>query len=138
MNLTGSIASLVGPAVTRTVLPAISCLGFSKSTIVFSITAGSAIFPFPTSPQARRPSAGGIIIYPSSERSLIFLCRTGFSYIFVFIAGATRTFALVAMMVVESISSAMPFASFPIIFAVAGAITITSASLARDICSISQ
>ena len=63
---------------------------------------------------------------------------TGFSYIFVFIAGAITTGALVAMTVVESMSSAIPFAIFPITFAVAGAIKKISAFFAKDICSISQ
>ena len=42
-------------------------------------------------------------------------------------AGANITFDLQAIIVVESISSAMPFATFPIILAVAGAMSIKSA-----------
>ncbi len=41
-------------------------------------------------------------------------------------------------MVVESISSAIPFATLPIIFAVAGTISIISAFWANEICCISQ
>ena len=57
---------------------------------------------------------------------------------FVFMDGTKRTFAFVAMMVVESISSAMPFATLPMMSAVAGATTKRSASLARAMCSTSH
>ena len=56
----------------------------------------------------------------------------------VFIAGATSTGALVARTVVESMSSAMPFAILPMMFAVAGAIRNRSARLASAICSTSH
>ena len=46
--------------------------------------------------------------------------------------------ASVAITVVESISSAMPWAIFPMILAVAGAIKNTSARLAREMCSTSN
>ncbi len=62
----------------------------------------------------------------------------GLLYILVFIAGAKITFALVAIIVVDNISSAMPFATLPIMFAVAGTTTSTSAFLAKDICWISK
>ena len=51
------------------------------------------------------------------------------------IAGARIFFFLQAIKVVVSISSAMPFAIFPITFALAGAIINTSASSASAICS---
>jgi len=51
-----------------------------------------------------------------------------------FIAGANTKGAVVAIATVVSISSAMPFAIFPMILAVAGAITTASAFFARDIC----
>ena len=41
-------------------------------------------------------------------------------YISLFIAGANITFDIVAIIVVDNISSAIPFATFPIMFAVAG------------------
>ena len=47
----------------------------------------------------------------------------------VFIAGAISTFPVVAITVVVNISSAIPFATFPITLAVAGAIKNTSAFL---------
>ena len=56
----------------------------------------------------------------------------------VFIAGAISTFPVVAITVVVNISSAIPFATFPITLAVAGAIKNTSAFFANDICSTSQ
>ena len=62
INLTGSKASLVGPAVTITFLPfislflAISCKAYSK------ITSGSGNLPSPTSLQAKRPLSGAIIL----------------------------------------------------------------------------
>ena len=52
-----------------------------------------------------------------------------------FIAGAMTTGAVVAMTVVVSISSAMPPAIFPMMLAVAGAMTNTSAHWARAMCS---
>ena len=63
---------------------------------------------------------------------------TGFSYILVFIAGATIFVHLQARTVVVSISSAIPLAIFPITLAVAGAIKTTSASFASEICFTSN
>ena len=64
---------------------------------------------------------------PRSESVRIFCWVAAFSSMAVFIAGAMSTGACVAITVVDSISSAIPQASFPIILAVAGAITNTSA-----------
>ena len=58
----------------------------------------------------------------------VLLCGILFyATIFVFIAGAISTLALVAITVVDNISSAIPFEILPITFAVAGAISIKSA-----------
>ena len=57
-----------------------------------------------------------------------------FSYILLFIAGANTTGLLHAITTVESISSAMPFATLPMMFAVAGAVIIASAFSAKLIC----
>ena len=57
-------------------------------------------------------------------------------YILEFIAGAKRTGALAAIITVVRRSSAMPDATFPMIFAVAGATTIRSAFSARSMCDI--
>ena len=62
----------------------------------------------------------------------------GFSYILVFIDGATSFFAFEASTVVVSISSAIPFESFAIRFAVAGASIIKSALLDMEICLTSN
>ena len=56
----------------------------------------------------------------------------------VFIANAKTTGAFVAIIVVDSISSAIPFATLPITLAVAGAISIKSALWAKEICWISH
>ena len=55
------------------------------------------------------------------------------SHIFVFMEGTKRTGTVVAMIMVVRKSSAMPFATFPMIFAVAGTMTIWSAMSARAI-----
>ena len=64
INLTGSIYSRVGPAVTS----ALNYLFFSfilkYDLISFIISFGSVIFPFPNSPQAMSPISGPIILYP--------------------------------------------------------------------------
>ena len=65
-------------------------------------------------------------------------CTTGFSYIFVFMAGTSNFGQRQASTVVVSISSASPLASFPIMLAVAGAITTQSALSASAMCSTSQ
>ena len=57
---------------------------------------------------------------------------------FVFKKKKKTTGAFVAIIVVDNISSAMPFATFPIMCAVAGTISIKSAFFASDICCISQ
>ena len=98
----------------------------------------SASFPLPKSPQASLPEAGSINSYPYFFNFSILSWTIGFSYILVFIAGAKITFALVAIIVVDNISSDIPFATFPIIFAVAGATKKTSALFASDICCISK
>ena len=59
----------------------------------------------------------------------------GFSYIWVFMAGARYFGALQARKVVVSISSARPWDTYAMTLAVAGAIMKISACLARDTCS---
>ncbi len=53
-------------------------------------------------------------------------------------AGAINIGAFVAITVVVSISSAIPFAIFPITLVVAGTIKNKSAFFAKEICSTSQ
>ena len=98
----------------------------------------SGSLPRPVSPQARCPAAGSTIWKPRSRRVCKFCWVTGLSYMPVFIAGATTTGALVASSVVVTMSSAMPCAALAITFAVAGAITNTSAALASEMCSTSH
>ena len=64
-------------------------------------------------------------------------CTIGLSYIFVFIAGASRIGhrQAQAITVVVSMSSAMPFAILPITLALAGATSTTSARFAIATCS---
>jgi len=70
---------------------------------------------------------------------LIFSFKIGFSYMFTFIAKAKNTGFLTetAERIVVSISSAIPFATLPIILYVAGAIKTISAQSASEICSTS-
>ena len=72
---------------------------------------------------------------PYLERRSILCWVKGFSYMAVFMAGAMIFGALLASTVVVSMSSAMPWANFAITFAVAGAIIIRSAFLAKATCS---
>src|SRR5690606_4662941 len=65
-----------------------------------------------------------------------FLRKIGFSYMAVFIAGASNTGARVAIIVVVSRSSAIPAAIFPMILAVAGITATRSAFLAREIWAV--
>ena len=100
-----------------------------------SRTSGSTIFPAPVSPHARYPTAGSTTPYPYTCKIFKLSCTIGFSYMFVFIAGAINFLHLHAITVVVSISSAMPWATFPITLALAGAIITISAFFARDTCS---
>ena len=62
----------------------------------------------------------------------ILSCTIAFLNICVFIAGETIILQVAASAIVLSISSAIPFAIFPIMFADAGAMSIISAFCARD------
>ena len=103
-----------------------------------TIVSGSLIRPAPSSPQASIPLSGPIIRTPRSFSTFTLFCVAGAVHIPVFIAGATRIWAFVASSVVESISSAIPDAILARMFAVAGATTKISASLARATCSTFQ
>ena len=61
---TGSIISLVGPAVTQTFIPFISFFFAISLNIYHSRTSGDGIFPFPVSPHARYPLSGSMISIP--------------------------------------------------------------------------
>ena len=138
MKRTGSMASWVGPAVTRTFLPARSFSQAICAKIQSTRKAGSGSLPLPSSPQARCPLEGSMILTPRSLRSARLACVAGCSYILVFMAGETRTGQVQARSVVESMSSAMPHAILAMILAVAGAMIARSAFLASEICSTSM
>ena len=94
--------------------------------------------PLPVTLHAKWPDSGSTKIYPKDSSLRILAWTMGFSYILVFIEGTNTTFAFVAIIVVDSMSSAIPLATFPMISAVAGAITNTSARRARAMCSTSH
>ena len=131
------MASCVGPAVTRTCLPARSCSVSAFSMPQRSVGVSGSL-PRPLSPQARWPASGSMMWKPRFLSAARFSCVTGLSYMPVFIAGATTTGALVASSVVVTMSSAMPCAALAMTLAVAGAITNTSAAFASEMCSTSH
>ena len=65
----------------------------------------------------------------------MFAATNGFSYMCCSIAGAIRIEQWTEIATVESALSAMPFAIFPMIFAVAGTIARRSALSARSMCT---
>ena len=132
------MASRVGPAVTRTEIPFMSLVCEMACSTASRRTEGSDILPEPVAPQASRPLSGPMISQPYPRRSSRLCCVTGFSYIFVFIAGAISFGAFEARTVVVSMSSANPAASFAMMLAVAGAMMTASALSASEMCSISQ
>ena len=121
--LTGSIFSCVPPAVTRTVLPAnlpVPSRECNSSVNQLTISSGAGSLPTPVTPQASQPASGCIIWYPKDDKSFKFLCTIGLLNISVFIAGHKNLGAGVAIIVVVSISSAIPARILPITLAVAG------------------
>ncbi len=106
------------------------------------MTSGSIIRPAPTQPQASGPRSGPTVVTgagPGRRSSRPrFSCVTGFSHMFTFMAGASRTGARVASATVVRRSSAIPAASRAMTSAVAGAISSRSASSAMRMCPISD
>ena len=138
MNRTGSSASRVGPAVTSRCSPAMSFWQARWRWMCSSSCWGSGILPGPTAPQASRPQAGSITSTPYPRRRARLAWVAGFSYMPVFMAGATSLGHRQASTVVVSISSAMPFAILAITLALAGATSTRSARSATATCSISK
>ena len=99
-----------------------------------SRVSGSGSLPLPTSLQASIPTAGSMIPKPYFFSLVRLSWVMGFSSMAVFIAGATSFLHRAARTVVVSMSSARPFANFAMTLAVAGAIRIRSAALAREMC----
>ena len=135
---TGSSRSLVAPAVTSTFSPERSFPDVRMPSTASTTASGSLMRPAPRSPHARIPESGPIKRTPRSFSVRRFACVASAVHMPVFMAGASRTGALVASTVVESMSSAIPAAIFAMILAVAGAITKTSARCARATCSTFQ
>ncbi len=93
-----------------------------------SSSAGSASRPTPSSPfEASRPVPGSTTIAPRARSVARFACVAGCSYMRLFIAGATTSGQSAASAQLVSRLSAIPAASFAIVFADAGAIRNTSA-----------
>ena len=135
MPRTGSIASKVGPAVITTLRPA-SSFGWKKAIRCSSSSSGSSILPMPVSPQAWSPAPGPTTVAPSAASCAMLRCVAGCSHIWRFIAGATSSGHSRARHSVVSRSSAMPWTSFAMRSAVAGAIRIGAAPRVRSICAM--
>ncbi len=129
---TASNGSRVPPALTSTCAPARG-LGVavapspSSASIRRAISSGSVIRPSPTSPSASSPASGPMSSTPRSRNVSAFAWVAACSHIRVFIAGAARIGPRWASAASVRTSSASPWASFAIVFAVSGAITSRSA-----------
>ncbi len=120
---TPSQNSRVGPSVTSTFLPAISC-GESARRAARKISGNFASLPRPSSPQAVSPMSGLTIIAPRFCRICTFSLVAGCAHILGFMAGAIISGPAKARACAESISEAAPRASLAMAFAEAGAIII--------------
>src|SRR5262245_14297240 len=101
------------------------------------MTSGSASRPFPIHPQARYPSPGSTNLTPRAASTSILRRTASCANISEFIAGARSTAARVAVYSVDRKSSAIPFASLPMMLAVAGAMSRRSIDDASAMCSMS-
>ena len=137
MKRTGSMASKVGPLVTKARRPLRGASAPKYSSMAARISIGSAIRPLPNSPQARSPASGPIWRTPRDLRVAILAWVAGWAHIRVFIEGAISTGLSAASKVVEARSSASPWASLARRSALAGATTIRSDSRDRRIWPIS-
>ncbi len=114
------------PAVTSTRRPSsdrgANGAGSSVASIAARMSAGSASRPVPHSPfEASGPVPGGTIRAPRVRRRSRFSRVAGCSNIRSFIAGASTSGAVQASAAFVSRLSAMPLASFAMVFADAGA-----------------
>ena len=91
------------------------------------MTSGSSMRPGPESAPVSWPLAGPMTVTPRLRSVAMFATVAAFRHISVCIAGAMTSGAVEARTVLPRRSSAMPAASFAIVFAVAGAITMRSA-----------
>ena len=128
---TGSIISCVPPALMSTLTPSRLC---SMLTPVNTVRASSAIWagsgkrPAPESVPVKRPTSGFSTTMPRSRNKATFACVAGLFHISVCIAGAKTTGHVATNTVAARRSSARPLAIRAIKSAVAGAITMPSAS----------
>ena len=140
-NGTGSIGSLVPPAVTTTVFPASevpTAAGSLPPRIARArraISSGAGRRPMPLSPEPSAPDSGSMTWTPRSRSVATFAWVAGASHIFECIAGATTTGAREASTVNDTMSSAKPPARRARVFAVAGTMMIRSATRASSTCS---
>ena len=88
MKRTGSIASYVGPAVTKTFLPFKGSLARISFSIKETISSGSAILPSPIKPLASSPEVAGIKILLKLCNLFKLSIEDGCLYISKSIAGA--------------------------------------------------
>ena len=143
MNLTLSIGSRVPPAVTSTFNPRqisaadppigdrlagspMSPAGARPASTLSHTSSSrvrSAKRPTPSSPfEASRPTPGSTISSPRSRSTWRLAWVASFSYMWLFIAGATTTGQVAASAQLLNRLSASPWASFASVFAEAGAI----------------
>ena len=137
MKRTGSMFSCVPPALMSTRLPSkLRWIGPVANTVRASsaICDGSSIRPGPVSLPVSLPCAGSSTVTPRRRSVATFSCVAGCSHISVCIAGAKTTGHVATSTVDVSKSSARPAAKRAIRSAVAGAITIRSASWPTRTC----
>ena len=103
-----------------------------------TIASGSGSRPLPYSPQAISPSSGSITCTPSARSMARLRWVALWCHMRTFIAGTASTGLSVASSSVVARSSAIPFAIFARILAVAGATTTSSACRDNWICPISR
>ena len=136
--LTGSIASRVPPAVTKTRFPSKSCSSEITDARKLRISEVSGNRPTPLSVPVRRPVAGRITWKPRSCKSAMLATVAALFHIFGCIAGIKTLIALLARTRLVSRSSARPIAIRAIKSAVAGEIKIKSFSAASFTCLTSS
>ena len=107
-------------------------------TAASTTSSGSARRPFPIQPHARYPSPGSTNRTPRPARIRRFSCTAGCASMFVFIAGASSTGALVARNRELRKSSARPWANLAMTLAVHGATSSRAARSAMAMCSMSR
>ena len=127
ITLTGSIGSCVPPALTTMRRPAKGPSRPRSARIRPRISSGGARRPGPICPEAKRPATGPTKCTPRSRSVATFACVAGCAHMWLSIAGATSTGAVVAKATQPSRSSAKPCARRARVVAVAGTMANSSA-----------